>query len=250
MIAKHYYYFGERMTGKFNGDGRELNSVNWDALRIDDEKSPFAIEKTVEAYETNCMQASSYKVAAEIIVSTIKRNSWTGRKVISCGVGKGILEWHIKKLCPELHVGCTDYAEKSIDRLKAVFTAMDDGYTFDMINGDYSALGDDPIIIMFRVSTEFNREQWERVFRNMYSAGINTVFFVPTELATPAIIAKAHLSHIRNIIKGHKDTFCGWLYSENEFLKMFAGANGGSMYEVKEKTGVENTAVYLLNRRD
>ena len=90
MIQKHYYYFGEDVQSKMKGNA--LNEQNWDILRTDEYDSPFSIEKSIEAYESNCMNQLSYEKAARIIVDELEKRGLSKYRLISLGAGKGILE--------------------------------------------------------------------------------------------------------------------------------------------------------------
>ena len=246
MVHRHYYYFGSEIQKKMVGDN--LNMENWDLLRNDEKEGPFSIEKTVEAYEANCKDSHSYEGAANIITREIGKMGYVS-KVVSLGVGKGILEWHLKRLNPELRVECTDYAEESVEKLRKVFVNMDDGYPFDMMDGDYRRFGSDSLMIMYRVSTEFNRKQWDDVFMKMHSEGIERIIFVPAELCTIKDIIREEKWHFINRLTGHKDIFCGWMYSESEFLRMFRGTGANPLYKVESRIPYENTAIYYLSSR-
>ena len=105
---------------KFTGDS--LNQNNWDILRTDEKQTPFSFEKNIDDFEKNCLARTDYEIVAKCIIAIIKKNSFNDKRVISMGAGKGILEWHLKRLMPELKVECTDYAEKSINLIKSLFT--------------------------------------------------------------------------------------------------------------------------------
>lgn len=247
MVQKHYYFFGDEMQKKMKGDS--LNEENWDILRNDEVDGPFSIEKTIESYEANCKKSTSYEGVAKIIIQELEKRK-SDRKIISLGIGKGILEWHLKNLKPSLRVECTDYTAEAIERLKTVFVSMDAGYTFDMLNGDYSSLGVDSILVMFRVSTEFDRDQWHGVFQKMYNAGIKNIIYVPAGLDTKKEMLKEKINHFRFVIRGKKDIFCGWLYSEDEFESMFRGKEATPYYDIDSRIPFENTAVYYLKRHE
>ena len=114
---------------------------------------------------------------------------------------------HLKRLYPELRVECTDYATESIVRLKSVFVNLDDGYTFDMLDGNYSELNQDSILIMYRVSTEFNREQWFNIFRKMFESRIERIIYVPTGLDTIKEMIREKLLHLYNKVLQKKMSF-------------------------------------------
>ena len=96
MKIKHYYSFPKEITNKFVSDS--LNESNWDLLRTDSVESPFAIEKDVESFIKNCELRSDYKEHSQLIINTLNKLNWTKKKIISLGAGKGILEYHLKKL--------------------------------------------------------------------------------------------------------------------------------------------------------
>jgi len=55
--------------------------------------------------------------------------------------------------------------------------------------------------------------------------------------------------HIKNILLYGSDVFCGWMYSETEFLKMFNANNKRkNKYYVLKKVVFRDTALYVLER--
>ena len=246
-MAKHYYRFDDALQNKLIG-GR-LNEENWNILRNDELDGPFSIENSVEAYETNCRGAKQYEEIANIIVREIDDSS--EKIIVSLGVGKGILEWHLKNINPDIHVCCTDYTADAIEKLKSVFIKMDEAFVFDIFLGDYKKLGFASYIVLHRVSTEFNRKQWMTIIKSMHDCGIDNIIFIPTELAPLKLMLKEEFRHVKNRIKRHKDVSCGWLYSEKEFDKMFKGKQKKTpLYKISRRMLIDNTAVYFLRRND
>jgi hypothetical protein len=239
MIGKHYFYFGDRLSKKM--DQNRLDQSNWEILRNDNVDGPFALEKSKEQYEENCRKSVSYRETAEVIAAKLKEKQCG--KIVSCGVGKGILEWHLKELLPSCIVKCTDYTSEAIEKLKTVFEKCDEAMCFDMCNGDYSIFKDCDYLIMYRVSTEFDMPTWKKIFAEMKKAGIKRVIYVPTELATYRQIRNGTWQHIKNKIRKRKDTFCGWLYSVDEFDRMWDG-----MYTIDETTAYADTKIYFLEK--
>lgn len=229
--------------------GSSLNKTNWEILRTNEEAGvSFAIAKNAADYEAECLSAEEYKNKAEIIIKILQKFS-APQRVISFGVGKGVLEWHLKHLAPSLTVECTDYTEGTIEQLRNVFRDLDDAYCFDMLTGDYSKFAGGTVI-MHRLSAEFSRETWYQIFENMYDAGVSHVLFIPTELATPIDMLKEKLRFLRNLLLGRKNIFCGWLYSESEFLGMFKGTRPQPLYQVKDTVYYNHSAVFYLERNE
>lgn len=133
MKAKHYYLFEKRIQNKFQGNS--LNKENWDILRMDETENVFAIKKSIESFEKNCMVEEKYKKVAKLIYDLLESSEVDFKKIISLGVGKGILEWHLKRLRPEIIVECTDYTKGAVKQLKQLFVNLDSAYPFDMLGG-------------------------------------------------------------------------------------------------------------------
>lgn len=244
MVQKHYYYFGEELTEKIIGES--LTKKNWDIIRNDVAPGPFSIEPTIEQYEENCRNTISYRDSAIKIVKYIN-NNWDNKRIVSLGVGKGILEWHLKNESDDLKIECTDFAEEGIEKLRNVFIKADSIYSFDIKNGNYKSINRDSIILMYRLSTEFDRSEWHDIFKKMYEAEIERIIFVPTGLDTEESMLEEKKRHERNQFKGRKDIFCGWLYSRDEFLSMFNGDN--NMYLIVDEEEISNTTIFYLERR-
>lgn len=247
MKTRHYYQFDKKIQTRFQGD--TLDKKNWDILRMDEREGAFSIEQSIERYEENCMRSDTYKEAANIIYNLLLSKKLLYRKIISLGVGKGILEWHLKKMDPQLIIECTDYTESAIERLKPIF-GEDIVYQFDMLEGDYSQLDKNAILIMYRVSTEFDLRTWRKIFGQIYAAGISYIVYIPTGLDGLKEMLKEKITHVKNIIKNRKDIQCGWLYSENEYPKMFKESNGKILYFIKSRIYFNNTAVFFLEMND
>lgn len=244
MRCRHYYYFGEHFNGEFEknkkGSTKKLDKNNWDSLRTDTVESPFTIENTVSDYETNCMNKKDYADIAGLICDYLDKEK--ASKVVSCGIGKGILEWHIKRLRPQLHMDCTDYTQKALEKLKIVWPDHDKLYPFDMINGDWRELCAYDELILYRVAGEFDFKTWRHIFARMKEGTVRKIIFVPADINNFMDMLHEVSGHIKNVLRGRKDTACGFLYSEKEFFKMWRGC-----YEVTEVIPYENTKIYCLS---
>jgi hypothetical protein len=229
-------------------NGSALDKHNWEILRMNETEDPFSIENSVENYEKNCESNTDTYEIAKIIVNHILETGREKNKLVSLGVGKGIIEYLIKKLCPELFVECTDYTAAALDKLKRVSVHMDSIHTFDMLNDSYTSLDKQSTILMFRVSTEFDMNQWNMIFNKMYCDEIENIIFVPTELATYKDAIRERKSYLKNLLRNRKNTFCGWLYSEDEFLKMFKGNNASPLYDIEKRIPYHHTAIFILKR--
>lgn len=234
MIIEHYTSFRTKLKSS------ALNQENWDILRTESTEMAYAIEDSIEQYERNCMESKSYEISAEKIVELLSR--YNCKHIVGLGSGKGILEWHIKRYRPNMQVECTDYAKASVEKLKRVFTKCDGFHCFDMLGGDYTLFEQDVCFILYRVSEEFNYEDWCRVFKKMRAQGVLNIIYIPDMLATEELAEKMAQSHARQIEKGRESIFCGWIYSEDTLEEMFVA--GG--YRIAEKCWAGDLIMYLL----
>ncbi len=237
MIGKHWSFFGLKF---YEEAVNELNQSFWNQLRCDDVPSPYAIEKSIEEYENNCNNHTMYKEVADLIVA----NAGNLNSIISFGVGKAILEYHLKKLNPSLTVDCTDYTVDTVELLKRVFVQRDDIFQFDMKNDSYQKLKNYDLGIFYRVSTEFSFDEWRRIFEHMSVAtNIDRFVFIPTENATKEQIKKEEKRHNEIMQKQWHDTFCGWLYTRDEFFKMWDG-----LFWMEKEIPYNDTSIYFIKR--
>lgn len=235
MIIEHYAVFETKLKSE------ELNQNNWDILRTKSEEKAYAIEDSVEEYEENCRKAVSYENASKYIADILKK--YHAQDVVSLGVGKGILEWHLKRQMPELFVECTDYAGQAVEKLEKVFIKGDSFREFDILNGDYRIFDKNAFFILYRVSAEFCFSDWCEIFKKMKECGIKNILYVPESLATKDIEIEAKEEHRRHVEQGIRDIFCGWIYSEDVLEEIFSAGN----YKIEERIQIGmNLFLYLL----
>lgn len=181
---------------------------------------------------------------AFIISERLKLLGWNDKNIVSLGCGKGILEYHLRKMNSGRKIVCTDYTGKAIERLNSIYSSSNDvNEVFDMLEGDYSNYKD-----CILVSTEFSPEQWNRVIEKMIQGGIERVVFVPTEFATLKQIIYENFQHLKRKTLGKRDTFCGYLYTERELRNILTG-NMQNKFQLR--TGIvyyNNTGIMFLER--
>lgn len=238
MKFKHYFSFSTKLNREAHSSQKV--DLDWASLRENGGQS-FAMEDSKEDYIQNAKRASTYKTYAEEILNVLGGET---KSLCSLGVGKGVLEWWIKSLSPEIELCCTDYTAKSLETLKDYFPECDEIKTFDMLHGDYSILADYDAILLFRVSTEFDSQEWNDIFEKIAAARIRKVVFVPAELMTAKDIVGEIYRRMKAVIQEEESVFCGWLYSESEFKKMFS-----KYFLIDNKKYVLNTGIYVLKRK-
>lgn len=236
MRGKHYYYFGLQHYEEgmlFN----ELDVKMWDKLRCENIKTPFSIERTKEDYETNCKNRIDYYDKAKIICDNIE-----AERVVSLGVGTGILEWHMKNLKDDMELVCSDYTEGALKLLQNV-TNCSEFKVFDMYADDYRWMVQFDYVIMHRLDTEFSFDSWKKIFYKMYHANVKRIIFIPSLHNTTESISAEEKWHQEIQAKGYHDTFCGWLYTRDEWVRMWDGH-----YCIDKSIDYEDTTIYFLKR--
>ncbi len=211
MKCKHYYRFSANLSSN------RLDEDSWEILRCADEISPFAIEKTIKDYEENCLSRNDYMMDAQTICDLVGHYS----NIVSLGVGKGILEWHIKRIDNTITVDMTDYTQNALELLENVFISHDRLFRFDMLKDEYSLLKEYDYVLMYRISTEFSSEQWRNIFRLCYENKIKNIIFWPTEILT---LKKALFTVIRNQILIMRGGYFADGYIHGRHLMIFGRA--------------------------
>lgn len=125
----------------------------------------FGFEKIKEEYIKNIKNKKDYRKKASIIARILKKSNV--KTVISMGCGKGILEYYLKKLLPDITIVCTDYTKEAIKTLEK-YSNCDRFEVFDMLKGDYSQFGKDTCLIFHRVEPELDLKQWKNIFKEIY----------------------------------------------------------------------------------
>lgn len=238
MIIEYYEAFKTQL------DSPKLNQRNWDILRTESQESAYAIENSMEEYERNCKESVSYERSSKYIIEILKKQRC--KHVVSLGVGKGILEWHLKKQMPDLYIECADYAEAAIEKLKIVFADGDAFHRFDMLEGDYGKFNKDAFFLMYRVSEEVCYLDWCKIFKKMKENEIKNILFIPDMLATEDLAINIKEKHDKRIEQGRKDTFCGWIYSEDVLEEIFQAGE----YKIAERHLMGELVLCLLKQRD
>lgn len=198
MGYKVYISFGQEQDKKMKG---KLNSssTSWNFLRLSDEESPFAFEKTVEQYEKTCLTHDSYAGDAKIILDKLSDDE---KKIVSFGVGKGNLEWNLKNIDENITICCSDFTKETLDKLKEFFPKCDDYIQFDLKSKDYSLFSGYKAAIMYRIITEFDKKTWKDIFRKCWEAKINTIVYVPGHPSTIRRMLNNYYVHFRTKVGG------------------------------------------------
>lgn len=181
LTLRHTYDFGAE--GGAVGDDL-VRPEAWDAAR--DLAGPFALPATRMEWEA---RASSPELAARARGIAALTARLDAESVCSYGAGIGALELNLARLAPGLHLVCTDYAPRTVERLGALFREA------EIVRHDLSR--DDPLEadlhLLHRVDTELSDDEWRTVFPRFRTPAL----YVPAMLLTWRTAAKELARRVR-----------------------------------------------------
>lgn len=207
----------------------------WDLARSGT-SSGFALPEERTEWMTVCA-GKHLEVRAAAVIDIAE--SLGASAIRSFGVGTACLELAIKQARPGLRVLISDWGPETIRRLGAVFTEVDDVECVDFLRDDLQ-LGTDELVLLHRVDTDLNDDDWRNVFARLAAAGGRFVLVVPTEFITLRAVT-AELGR-RLLLK--QRTFAGYLRSRTAFDRIWSAS-----YRLVEERTVENVSFLLLEAK-
>jgi hypothetical protein len=201
LTIPHYFDFGADRPRV----GRRLVQPGaWDAAR--DTKGPFGLPETRAEWEAKAADPALAARARDIAAIVREQGA---RRVCSYGVGTGVLELGLSRAAPELELTCTDYAPRTVDRLRMLFTEA------SIVQHDL--LADEPLDsdfhLLHRVDTEFPNPQLAAILARFH----RPVLLVPSVLLTWRLVMREFLLRL----KRPRATRAGWLRSEAAFRALW-----------------------------
>jgi len=227
FTMRHYQIFGETTQ---NLKHQELLSPeSWDALR---EHHPFfSISSNREEWllaseiaVTKDGQDTHLKERARDIVALLRERCID--RIFSVGVGGAALEYHLKKLMPEIQLTCSDYSETTVKRLREVFLESDAVIEFDILMGDWNEIqkkyiGEHGLCLMYRLDAGFSDTEWADIFEKMAEAGIAQVLVIPTGTLSLISVFNRKKREILWFLKGIPTVWCGYVRTEKRFTSQW-----------------------------
>jgi len=156
------------------------------------------------------------------------------KSVFSVGVGVGGLEYQIKKKYPEIKITCSEYAPKSVELLKKVFTEADSIIQFD-IKDKWPNFGDDELVLMYRVDPHLTDMEWKKLFSTINAKHI---LFIPNTFLTVKSLVNRYINRLKNLNK--KFVFSGYVRSKEGYKSFWKGS-----FKNEEINFYGNTGFYL-----
>jgi len=242
FTLKHYYPFSAA-TGLQGGS--LLSADAWDRVRLGEtalgENPAFGLPSERNEWLRLCRQNSSAAESAAAIAEIIRREDY--RTVISVGVGRACVEFHLKSLLPAVRLVCTEYAPRVVERLRAMFTECDRIEHWDLLAADWTQVEPQTLVLLNRVDTELDDSQWAMVFGRLYLGGIRDVLVIATGFVTFKMVLMELALRIRSVLRREPLTFAGYARTERQFREMW-----GPHYEIIQQPVIAGLQGYLLRR--
>ena len=172
VTIRHHFDFGAERA--IVGDDL-VRPESWDALRMQT-SGPFAAASSREELERTAEELQEIEARGAAIDRWLEQNR-VG-VLASYGVGGGVLEWWLERLCPERRLLLAEYAPETVDRLRQLFPGAD--------VQRHDLLSDPPLVanahLFHRVDTELTNAEWHET---MWRFAGERVLVVVAEVATP-----------------------------------------------------------------
>jgi hypothetical protein len=204
ITMRHHFDFG--VDRRLVGDDL-VRAEAWDALRTQT-SGAFALARTPDDLERTAEALSYIAARAAAVDKWLKEEDVS--TLASYGVGGAALEWWLMRLDPARRVLLTEYAPKTLARLRELFPGVE-VHRHDLLD-DPPLPGD--VHLFHRIDTELNYAQWRAVLERFAD---ETVVVVVTEVATLRRLASELMLRIRT----RQSTRAGWLRTRDAFESLW-----------------------------
>lgn len=222
VTLPHYYDFGSA-RGLIGPD--LVRPEAWDAARAT--TGPFGLPTTRRAWE-QAASTDAVTAKANDIVDVAGR--FGARTICSHGVGAALIELNIAKR--GMHVICTDFAPRTVERLGVLFPEA--SVMQHDICSDPPPVAD--LHLMHRIDSELAAEEWLSVFPRFFQP----ILVVPTIL----LGIRGALRELAVRVVRPRATRAGWARSEDALRALWLPTH------LDERLAVAGAPAFLLTRRD
>jgi hypothetical protein len=229
LTIQHYFPFDQTTTLLKD---HELHSAeSWDALRqfhphfsIPENREEWL--KASEAHIKKDGQDGGLVARAKDVVKLIDELGVTS--VFSAGVGGAGLEYQIKKMKPNIHLTCSEFAPISVERLKHVFLEADSIILFDMKKDDWRVAvhttnPKNQLTLLYRIDIDLSDQELFDMIRRMHEAGIENILIILCGRLTLRGLVNRLSQRFVWTLKGISYAFSGYLRTEKTFERAWQG---------------------------
>lgn len=202
----HTYDFGE---ARAQVGGNLVTPSGWDTART--VSGAFALPANRSELERLADQEELSRRAAAIVAVATARDA---RILCSHAIGVGALELRIRMLAPALRMICTEYAPRTVDRLRELFPDE------EILLRDLTA-PDPPqadLHLMHRLDAELSDQEWRQVFAAIPAP----ILFVPNVVLG---LGGALRELARPVLRLGRVTRAGWFRNESALRALWASTH-------------------------
>jgi hypothetical protein len=218
---RHYYPFGRGTN--LAGDNL-LSPSAWDQVRMTDNSVNaalgFYLPEDRPDWVRVCDESSSAAASAADIAKIVRHGRFT--TVLSVGVGRACLEYHLKRLEPAVSLVCTEYSPRVVERLRQVFLECDRIEFLDIKTSAWTDAGPRCLVLLNRVDTELDDQEWRAVFKNLAAGGVQNILVVASGFLTPRALAFELRQRMMNIFFRRRLTFAGYRRTKARFKELWS----------------------------
>ena len=224
---KHYQVFGGTTPHMKNNE--LMSPESWDTLRAEHPffSIPATREEWVKVSElmvTKDGQDKELPERARDITTLIQQHRFS--RVFSVGVGGAALEYQLKKAMPMLPLVCAHYSAKTVETRRNVFMEADNIIEFDILKGDWknvgkNYIGDDGLLIMYRIDASLSDSEWRTLFERVAKAGIKNVLVIPTGMLTMLSVYNRKSREVKWFFNQTPIVWSGYVRTKKKFQQFW-----------------------------
>jgi hypothetical protein len=224
LTISHYHVFASGRAREGLKDEALDSPESWDALRESDPM--FSIAQTRDEWVRVNEEAirkdgqdERLRERGKDIASLLSQKGIT--TLFSTGSGGAGLEYHILKNLSGLKVVCSEYAPKSVELLRNVFTEAE-VIQLDITSTDWSSItaradANTTVCLMYRLDAGFTDRQWKDIFASLARAGVKQVLYIPTGFLTLRSLVSRLRLRLSWMLSGTPMVYAGHLRTKATF---------------------------------
>jgi hypothetical protein len=209
----------------------------WDTLRTSETEPSFGIPATREAWESQCGQAFLVERGAAIAAMAYRLGV---KAIVSFGVGGACVEYQIHQANPQLALHLSDFAPKTVRRLRKLFLEAGSVSVVDLRRDDLPRV-QGALALLHRIDTEFDDEELRQVFARLSAAGHGLILVVPTGFLTVRELVVEGGRRVAARARLRRATTAGHVRTRAVYDTFWRG-----LYEVRSEGHLDGDGHYVL----